>query len=82
MILPKYEAAPVSSGSFPTANLIAPLPPTASWTNLRSLGAKGDGKTDDTAVIQKAIAEHPVIYVPSGFYVVSDTLTLRPDTIL
>ncbi len=50
--------------------------------NLRSLGAKGDGKTDDTAVIQKAIAEHRAVYVPSGYYVVSDTIKLRPDSVL
>ncbi len=50
--------------------------------NLRDLGAKGDGHTDDTEVLQKAIAEHRTIYLPSGFYVVHDTLTLRPDTVL
>ncbi len=43
-----------------------------------SYGAKGDGRTDDTAAIQKALDEHPnqgaIIYLPSGVYVVSDTL--------
>ena len=33
-------------------------------------------------MLQKAIAEHRTIYLPSGFYVVHDTLTLRPDTVL
>ena len=33
-------------------------------------------------LIQKAIAEHRVIYIPSGHYVVSDTLRLRPDSVL
>ena len=33
-------------------------------------------------VLQKAIAEHRTIYLPSGFYVVHDTLKLRPDTVL
>lgn len=63
-------------------NVIAFLPPANTWVNLRTLGAKGDGKTDDTAAIQKAIAEHRVIYVPMGRYVVSDTIRLRPDTVL
>jgi len=42
-------------------------------------GAKGDGKTDDTAALQKAIHDamglHKVIYFPNGTYLVSDTLT-------
>jgi len=46
------------------------------------LGAKGDGATDETALIQKAIAEHRVIYIPTGHYIVSDTLRLRPDSVL
>jgi hypothetical protein len=40
--------------------------------------AKGDGVTDDTASIQKALADHPnqgaIIYLPNGVYLVSDTL--------
>ncbi|HMF77593.1 MAG TPA: SMP-30/gluconolactonase/LRE family protein, partial [Bryobacteraceae bacterium] len=43
---------------------------------------KGDGVTDDTASIQKAIAGHRVLYVPSGRYIVTDSITLRPDTVL
>lgn len=41
--------------------------------------AKGDGKTDDTAALQKAINENTghgrIIYFPAGTYLVSDTLT-------
>ena len=40
--------------------------------------AKGDGRADDTAAIQKALDDHPsqgaIIYLPNGIYVVSDTL--------
>ncbi len=61
---------------------IRALPPASTWVNLKSLGAKGDGKTDDTAAIQKAIDEHRVIYIPSGHYIVSNTIRLRPDTVL
>jgi sugar lactone lactonase YvrE len=77
-----YDAAPLDSLPPSTPNAIRGLPPIATWINLRTLGAKGDGATDDTAVIQKAIAEHPVLYVPSGRYVVRDTLKLRPDSVL
>ena len=77
-----YVAAPLTTLPPSTPNAIRGLPPIATWVNLRSLGAKGDGKTDETALIQKAIAEHPVLYIPSGRYVVSDTLRLRPDSVL
>jgi hypothetical protein len=30
-----------------------PLPPAAEWTNVRTLGVAGDGKTGDTAAIQR-----------------------------
>lgn len=40
--------------------------------------AKGNGKTDDTAAIQKALDDHPsqgaIIYLPNGIYLISDTL--------
>ncbi len=61
---------------------IPALPPQDTWVNLQTLGAKGDGTTDDTAAIKKAIAEHRTIYIPSGRYIVTDTITLRPDTVL
>jgi hypothetical protein len=41
-------------------------------------GAKGDGTTDDTAAIQRAIAENrgQVIFLPPGRYLVSDRLLM------
>lgn len=63
-------------------NALKDPPSTDKWVNLKSLGLKGDGTTDETAALQKAINEHPVLYIPMGRYVVSDTLTLRPDSIL
>lgn len=63
-------------------DVIAGLPPDGSWVNLHTLGARGDGVTDDTKAIQQAIATHRFLYVPEGRYVVTDTLQLRPDTVL
>ncbi len=63
------------------SDLSAP-PPTNTWVNIRTLGAKGDGVNDDTSIFRQAIAQHRAIYIPSGYYVVSDSLTLRPDTVL
>jgi hypothetical protein len=50
--------------------------------NVRSLGVTGDGTTDDTAAIRKAIDAHRVLYFPSGHYIVRDTLALKFDTVL
>ncbi|NWK94480.1 gluconolaconase [Sphingobium lactosutens] len=61
---------------------IRDLPPMREWVNVRTLGAMGDGKADDTAAIQKAIDSHRILYFPVGFYKVTDRLTLRPDSVL
>ena len=77
-----FEAAQVSALSAPVASDLPGLPPLSTFTSVRDLGAKGNGITDDTEVFQRAISEHRSIYVPSGFYVLHDTLKLRPDTVL
>lgn len=77
-----YDAAPLQSLPARGPDAIAGLPPMTTWANVRSLGLKGDGVTDDTAAMHKAIAEHQVLYLPAGNYVVKDTITLRPDTVL
>ncbi|MGA9777711.1 MAG: glycosyl hydrolase family 28-related protein [Verrucomicrobiia bacterium] len=77
-----FDAAPLTTLPPAVASDLAPLPDCDTWVNLRDLGAKGDGRTDDTAVLQKAIAGYRTIYLPSGFYVVHDTLKLRADTVL
>jgi sugar lactone lactonase YvrE len=59
---------------------IPPLPGMEEWVNIRDLGAKGDGETDDTQVFRDAIEEYPVIYVPQGWYRVTGTLKLKPGT--
>ena len=78
----RFDATALSSLPPPVASDLLPLPASETWVNLRDLGARGDGQTDDTEVFRKAIAEHRTIYLPSGFYVVHDTLRLRPDTVL
>jgi hypothetical protein len=66
----------------PRARAIPALPPVSAWADAQALGAKGDGVSDDTAALQRAIDTHRVVYLPSGFYRVTDTLHLRPDTVL
>lgn len=66
----------------PVATDLPALPPMERWANLRALGAKGDGATDDTKAIQAAIDRHPVLYVPQGWYRVSEPIRLKPETVL
>jgi hypothetical protein len=73
---PLDSLGPLPAKDFPE------LPARDSWVNIATLGAKGDGSADDTAVFKQAIAKHRTIYVPTGRYRLSDTLTLRPDTVL
>jgi hypothetical protein len=77
-----YDTAPLSALPKPVKSDILDLPPIDTWVNIRSLGARGDANTDDTDVFRKAIAQHRAIYLPSGQYRVTDTITLRPDTVL
>ena len=77
-----WDASSIAAAPAPVPSDLAPLPPMAEWVNLRALGAKGDGETDDTAALRAAVAQHRVIYLPTGRYRVTDTITLRPDTVL
>jgi hypothetical protein len=59
------------------------LPPVSCLDQRQDAGRQGRRlETDDTAALQKAIDSHRVLYLPTGFYMVSDTLKLRPDTVL
>ena len=56
--------------------------PFASWTNVHTYGATGNGVTDDSAALQSALADlglpghSPVLYFPPGTYAVSSRLLL------
>lgn len=76
-----FDAQP--SAALPALRaVVRPLPPPDTWVNLRTLGVRGDGVTDDTDAIRKAVAEHPVLYIPMGRYIVTGPIKLRPDTVL
>jgi sugar lactone lactonase YvrE len=61
---------------------IPALPPMSEWVNVHTLDVKGDGRTDDTAALKAAIEKHKVLYLPSGSYLVSTSIELKPDTVL
>jgi hypothetical protein len=67
-----------------------PLPADSGIVNVRDFGARGDGRSDDTAAIVKAIAasggdtgrafwQDRIVYLPDGTYRVSGTLLKRYD---
>jgi hypothetical protein len=63
-----------------SANNIIEFPVNSDIVNVKDFGAKGDGLTDDTLAIQKAIdstsRDYQVVYFPQGTYLVSDTIQL------
>lgn len=61
---------------------IPALPAVNDWTNVRNIGVTGDGGTDDTVALQRAIDTHRALYFPIGIYRVRGTLHLRPDSVL
>ncbi|HCY41919.1 MAG TPA: gluconolaconase [Prolixibacteraceae bacterium] len=61
-------------------NDIPALPAMEKWVNIKELGAKGDGETDDTQVFQDAISKYEAIYVPQGWYRLTKTLKMKPGT--
>lgn len=77
-----FDAAPIPSFPSDTAPAITPLPSHTGWVNALEHGAKGDNATDDTAALQHLIDTERIIYLPSGRYILTDTLRLKPDTIL
>ncbi|WP_422516032.1 glycosyl hydrolase family 28-related protein [Sphingomonas sp. 3-13AW] len=76
------EMAPLGRTPARPAAKIRALPPVSQWVNVRDLGVKGDDETDDTAALQRAIDTHRVLYMPMGRYRVTDTIRLRPDSVL
>jgi len=74
------DIVPLSRFTLPSSRDIPELPSMDTWVNIRDLGAKGDGETDDTEVFRSAIAKYKNIYVPQGWYRLTETLKLQPGT--
>ncbi len=66
----------------PVQKDIPDFPEMGTWVNIQELGAKGDGVTDNTTVFRDAISRYPNIYVPQGWYIISETLELKENTCL
>jgi hypothetical protein len=74
-------ATPLFVAVLPKLPAIA-LPKDSGYTNVKDAGAKGDGLTDDTAVLQQIMGQKKEdprgairgIYIPNGTYLVCGTL--------
>jgi hypothetical protein len=77
-----FDASPVAALPAAVPSDLPPLPAGDTWVNARSLGVRGDGSADDTAALQKVVDAHRTVYLPMGRYIVTDTLRLRPDSVL
>src|SRR5712671_367837 len=69
---------PVAAHAMGDEEFVGPFP---SWANVKTnYGAVGDGVTDDTTAIQKALTalgpNKPTLYFPAGTYRISQPLTL------
>jgi hypothetical protein len=73
---------PLNTFPEPGKKDIPDFPAIETWVNLKTLGATGDSITDDTKAIQDAIDKYATIYVPQGWYRVSETIKLKPNTVL
>ena len=67
-------------GAFPGPLFSAFRHPGAINVKSAPYNAKGDGVTDDTGAIQKAIAENEIVFLPKGRYRVIRTIDLRTNT--
>jgi hypothetical protein len=72
------------AGTLPAREEPLPRPPyprmPRDTLSVTALGAKGDGKTDCTEPLRRALLAHRALFFPEGEYLVSDSLTLRPDS--
>jgi len=84
----RWPALLLAGSVLASAAAAEPLPADSGIVNVRDYGAKGDGQSDDTAAILKAIAasgedtgrsfwQDRIVYLPDGAYRVSATLLKR-----
>ncbi|MCF8352130.1 MAG: gluconolaconase [Bacteroidales bacterium] len=62
--------------------VIPDLPHMDTWVNVKDFGALADGKTDDTQAIKEAIARHKNVYLPTGWYRITETIKLNKGNAL
>ncbi|MBR6813241.1 MAG: SMP-30/gluconolactonase/LRE family protein [Tidjanibacter sp.] len=76
------EVEPIDSFKIDFKRTIPALPEMSTWVSVLDFGAKGDGETDDTEAIKKAIASAQNVFFPEGWYRISETIKMQPNTAL
>lgn len=56
--------------------------PLLKFLNAKLYGAKGDGVTDDTAILQELLDTGEPVYIPSGTYIVTDSLKATKNNLI
>jgi sugar lactone lactonase YvrE/plasmid stabilization system protein ParE len=80
-IATNHKARALAKPAQPIRTDIPSTPAMERWVNVHSLGARGDGQTDDTDALLAGIEKHAVLFFPSGTYRVSRPLMLKPETV-
>ena len=73
----EHKTKPMSRAGLRKATRLPAIPAVDTWANAALLGIRGDGKTDVTALLQKALDENEVVYLPMGRYILTGTLKLN-----
>ena len=82
VIATTFNSAILKELPSPQVSDIPSLPAMETWMNIKQIGAKGDGETDDTKIIQDAIEKYSTLYFPQGLYRISETIKLKPNTVI
>lgn len=69
------QARHLWSGDFPSGES-----PGAANVKAPPFNAHGDGITDDSDALQRAVNEREIVFLPKGYYRISRTIELRPHT--
>ena len=78
----RYDAAPLARLPAPPPPAIRALPPHRRLGQRPHARREGRRRRPTTPRrIRKAIDTHRVLYFPTGYYIVRDTITLKPDTV-
>ena len=79
-----YFSSREASSNKPILYIEYSSPPPSPILYVTSFGAKGDGKTDDTAAFNKALASsaNGTLIIPSGTYRITSNITFKSDVTL